>query len=64
MVKLEISQSLIWAIILKNPSNSFYAITIKIKKKKTCDGQQQQMWDEQKIKIFDSQLKYLLITLY
>ena len=61
---MEISQRLIWAIIHINPSNSFYAITTKIKIKQTCDGQQQQMWDEQKIKIFDSQLKYLLITLY
>ena len=47
MEKLEISQSLIWAIIHKNPSNSFYAIIAEIQKNKrdeqtdrqqTCDG--------------------------
>ena len=35
---LEISQGLIWAIFYKNPSNSFYAITVESKKKQTCDG--------------------------
>ena len=38
MGKIEISQSLIWAIIHKNPSNSLYAITAESKKKK-CDEQ-------------------------
>ena len=32
MEKLQISQSLIWAIIHKNPSNSFYAITAESKR--------------------------------
>ena len=64
MERLEIYQRLIWAIILKIPSNNFYAITTKIKKKLICDGQQQQTCDRQKSNIFNSQLKYLLITLH
>ena len=34
MGKLEIFQSLLWAIIYKNPSNSFYVIIAESKKKK------------------------------
>ena len=64
MEKLEISHSLIWAIIHQNPSKSFYAITAEIKKKKTCDGQTAKVWILQKVIIFKSQLKYLLITLH
>ena len=32
MEKLEISQSLIWAMIQKNPLKSFYAITAETEK--------------------------------
>ena len=54
MENLKFSQSLIWAIIHKNPSNSFYAITAKSKKKQTCDEQQQQTcdWQNDYIDIF------------
>ena len=44
MEKLEISHSLIWAIIHQNPSKSFYAITAESKKKQTCDGQTAKVW--------------------
>ena len=64
MEKLEISQILIWAIIHQNPSKSFYAITAESKKKQTCDGQTAKVWILQKVIIFESQLKYLLITLH
>ena len=44
MEKLEISQSLIWAIIHQNPLKSFYAITAESKKKQTYDGQTAKVW--------------------
>ena len=64
MGKLEISQSLIWAIIKKKPSNIFYVITAESKKKQTCDGQTAKVWILQKVIIFKSQLKYLPIIVY
>ena len=63
MEKLEISQSLIWAIIHKNPSKSFYAITAESKKKQMCDGQTAKVWVLQKVIIFKCHLKYLLLIL-
>ena len=41
MGKLEISQSLIGAIIHKNPSNSFYVITTETQKNKSVTVRQQ-----------------------
>ena len=41
---LEISQGLIWAIIYKNPSNSFYVITTETQKKQKCEGQSVKVW--------------------
>ena len=64
MDELEVFQSLIWDDIHKNPSKSVYAITAESKKKQMCDGQTAKVWILQKVVIFKSQLKYLLITLY
>ena len=64
MEKLEISHSSIWPIIHQNPLKCFYAITAESKKKQTCDGQTAKVWILQKVIIFVSQLKYLLITLH
>ena len=64
MKKLEISQMSIWAIIHQNPSKSFYGITAETKIKQTCDGQTAKVWILQKVIIFKSQLKYLLMPLH
>ena len=40
MAKSEISQSLMWAIVHKNPSNSFCAITAETQKNKCVTDRQ------------------------
>ena len=60
---LEISQGLIWAIIYKNPSNSFYVIATESQKNKRVTDRQQKCDFYKKVIIFRRQLKYLLLIL-
>ena len=49
MEKLEISQSLIRAIIHKNPLNIFYAITAEIKRNKRVTDRQEKCYFYKKL---------------